>query len=360
MFEGGSLGPSIWAVSDGRAGNASQVRSIVQALGDPRRWMKLAHIAGEAHRDAPMTLSPQKPWTLFPSAVWMNPKGALSDAEQEMLRAPWPTIWIGAGRRTAPYSAAVRKWSKGKTYVVHILDPKMSPRKFDLIVTPVHDRVADKRILATVGSPTFFSQDDQEEAAYQFASLADEQGRSAVVILGGDSKAYTFKSSDAEKLLEQLEGLAATGWRLRITTSRRTPDDVAQQFRRFANEVRADFWAGSDDGPNPYLAWLLFSDAAIVTADSANMLSDAAYHGLPVHIVRLSGGSPKFASFHKSLIDRGCARWFFGELETWSYSPLREADRVADRIIEDVLKRHPQPPMADIESATTTAAPAWL
>ncbi|MEO0753787.1 MAG: mitochondrial fission ELM1 family protein [Pseudomonadota bacterium] len=366
MFEGGQgdhdthpLGPSIWAVSDGRAGNAAQVRSVVQALGEPRRWMRMAHIAGQAHRDTPITLTPGKPWTALPSSLWLNPKGALPDGERAILTPPWPTLWVGAGRRTAPFSAAVRKWSKGATYVVHILDPKMSPGRFDLIVTPVHDGVNKRRVISTVGSPTHFSQDDQEEAASHFAHLADEQGQTAVVILGGDSKAHTFTDEDATRLLDQLAALSSEGWTLRITTSRRTPDAVVQRVRAFADRVGADLWTGTDDGPNPYLAWLLFSDVAIVTSDSANMLSDAAYHALPVHIARLTGGSPKFTSFHQSLIDRGCARWFNGTLARWTYEPLREADRVADRIIADILKRYPQPAMADIPG-DSVVAPSWL
>lgn len=89
------------------------------------------------------------------------------------------------------------------------------------------------------------------------------------------------------------------------------------------------------------------------------MLSDAAWHGLPIHIARLKGKAPKFDRLHQSLIDRGCARWFEGELDTWDYEPLREAGRVADKIIEKLLERHPQPAISPIES-TKTAAPSWL
>lgn len=353
------LGPSIWAVSDGRAGNAAQVRAIVQALGEPRRWMRLAHIDGRAHRSAPLTLTPQRPWTLFPSAWWINPRGALPGPERDKLNAPWPTIWIGAGRRTAPFSAAVKRWSRGRTFVVHILDPKMAPSRFDLIVTPVHDRLKKRGVISTVGSPTHFSQDDQEQAGQDFAHLADEPGRSAIVILGGNSKAYRFTDADADRLCDQLDALAAEGWRLRITTSRRTPETVTARMAALAARTGAALYTGADDGPNPYLAWLLFSDVAIVTADSANMLSDAAYHGLPVHIARLTGGSPKFSNFHQSLIARGCARWFEGRLDCWSYEPLREADRVADHIVEGVLRRHPQPVLPEISTGQATI-PAWL
>jgi len=111
--------------------------------------------------------------------------------------------------------------------------------------------------------------------------------------------------------------------------------------RALAGELGGEFWAAPQDGPNPYLGWLLHSQAAIVTEDSANMLCDAAWHGLPVHMAKLEGRAPKFDRLHQSLIDRGCARWFEGELESWSYEPLREADRVADVIVEKLLERFP-------------------
>ena len=73
------------------------------------------------------------------------------------------------------------------------------------------------------------------------------------------------------------------------------------------------------------------------------MLSDAAWHGLPVHIAKLEGRAEKFDRLHESLIEHGSARWFSGTLETWASEPLREADRVADAIVEKLLERYPQP-----------------
>ena len=137
------------------------------------------------------------------------------------------------------------------------------------------------------------------------------------------------------------------------------PVEIAARFRAFADKVGARFWSGPQDGQNPYLAWLLYSDAAIVTEDSANMLSDAAWHALPIHIARLEGSSPKFDRLHESLISRGCARWFDGTLAHWQYSPLREADRVADAIIEKLIARHPQPALKDVKDQSVVV-PDWL
>jgi len=354
-----SLGPSIWAVSDGRAGNAAQVRAVIAALSETRRWLQIGHIVGQGHRADPITLTPRAPWTWLPGANWPAPRNALPVDQRDILTSPWPTLWIAAGRRSAPYSAAIRDWSGGQTLSVQILDPKVDPDRFDLVVVPEHDALDGANVIRTIGSPTHFSEDMIEEAGQSFADLADEQGKSAVIILGGDSKTHKFSRAAAETLSEQIEALASQGWRLRITCSRRTPVSVVSHIRALSDRIGARFWAGEQDGPNPYLAWLLYSDAAIVTEDSANMLSDAAWHGLPVHIARLSGRAPKFDRLHQSLIDRGCARWFEGEIQLWDYAPLREAGRVADLIIEKLLERHPQPELKSGDQ-TKTAAPDWL
>lgn len=354
-----SLGPSIWAVSDGRAGNAAQVRAIIQALSETRRWMQIAHINGAGHRADPIVLTPRKPWTWLPGINWPMPLNALPREQRVLLKSPWPSVWIAAGRRSAVYTAAVKQWSGNQTLCVQILDPKAPASAFDLVVVPEHDALSGENVIRTIGSASHFSEDAIEEAGQLFADLADIRGQTAIVILGGDSKSHKFTRKAAKLLQSQLEALAGQGWRLRLTSSRRTPVAIVAQMRAMADRIGAEFWGGAEDGPNPYLGWLLYSDVAIVTEDSANMLSDAAWHGLPVHIARLSGRSAKFDRLHQSLIDQGAARWFDGTLSRWDYTPLREAGRVADRIIEMLLERFPQPDMAAIEQGKT-APPDWL
>ncbi|MEM5516700.1 mitochondrial fission ELM1 family protein [Henriciella sp. AS95] len=354
------VGPSVWAVSDGRAGNAAQVRSIIQALGSTGRWMKIAHIQGEGHRERPITLTPRAPWTWLPGARWPMERLALPSEQRDIFEGPFPDVWIAAGRRSAPYTGAIRRLSGGKTLTVQILDPKSDRGDFDLIIVPEHDELDGPNVIRTVGAPSYFSPDDIEDAGQAFADLADENNKSAIVILGGDSKTHTFSDAVATSLATDLKRLSGQGWRLRITTSRRTPVPVIAKMRALAGDIGAKFWAGPDDGPNPYLAWLLYSDVAIVTEDSANMLSDAAFHGLPVHMVALEGSNPKFDRLHESLIKRGCARWFEGTLEQWSYDPLREADRVADEIVRRLVARHPQPAMKNVKDGNGVVVPDWL
>jgi len=353
---GSALGPSIWAVSDGRAGNAAQVLAIANALRDTQRWVRIAHINGQGHRGEPMTLNPRAPLRWLPPAQAVKPLWALPQTERTSLSAPWPTVWIGAGSRIAPYSMEMRKWSEGNCLTTHVLDPRVNTTDFDLMVTPQHDELAGDNVVSTLGSASYFSAEDVETAGMAFADLADERAKSAIVVLGGDSKTHTFDKAAMARLDAQLRGVAGAGWRLRITCSRRTPVPARAYFRQFADEIGARFWEGERDGPNPYIAWLLFSEAAIVTEDSTNMLSDAAYFGLPIHMARLTGRSPKFDRLHQSFIDKGIARWLHGGLESWTYEPLREAEKVADKIVDMLLARFPQPDMP----ASGTVAPDWL
>ena len=353
------LGPSIWSVSDGRAGNAAQTRAVVRALSETRRWMRIGHIAGEGHRKEPLVLQPRPPWVWLPGSAWPWPKLSLPSAQRQALSAPYPTVWIAAGRRSAAFTRSVQKWSGGNTFTVQILDPKADPSLFDLVVAPEHDGLIGDNVVTTLGSPTHFSEEDIEIAGQAFAELADEPGKSVLVVLGGNSKSHVFSSTDADHLAGQLERLSSQGMRLRITSSRRTPLSIVSQMRALADRIGAQFWSNPADGPNPYLGWLLYSDAAIVTEDSANMLSDAAWHGLPIHIARIGGGSAKFDRFHDQLLQHGCARWFEGHIKHWKYEPLREAERVADVIVAALLERYPQPDLAGAELGKSDW-PEWM
>ena len=179
MAEAGSLGPSVWAVSDGRAGNAAQVRAVLQALGDTRRWIQIAHINGESHRSEPLTLTPRLPWTLLPADKWPSPLASLPKNQRDLLTPPWPTIWIAAGRRSAALTRAVRELSGGKTLTVQILDPRIPSENFDLLVTPAHDETNGPNVIQTIGSPSYFAPDLIEDAGQSFADLADERNKSA-------------------------------------------------------------------------------------------------------------------------------------------------------------------------------------
>ena len=345
----GALGPSVWVASDGRAGNEAQVVALSRAMGEMSRWMQIAHVKGEAHRGQPMRLKPSGLQLLLPPDKWPAPFAALPKDQRDAFKPPYPSVFIGAGRRTAPYTRALKKLSGGETFCVQILDPRIDPTAFDLVVAPEHDGLTGENVITTLGSPSYFAPEDIEEVELHFADMAEEGGFRVAVSLGGDSNTHNMTEAACERLETNFRQLAGKGARLRMTCSRRTPTHARVRFRAMAEDIGARFWESPADGLNPYLANLLFSDAAIVTEDSANMMSDAAYFGLPIHLARLEGRSDKFDRLHQSFIDRGAARWLERDPQVWSYEPIREVDRVADRLVAELAARHEAPDIDGFE-----------
>jgi uncharacterized protein len=337
-------GPSIWLVSDGRAGITNQTKALAAALAEPERAAKLMHIRSEAYRDDPVILQPKGWRVLLPPDKWPEPELSLKREQAELLSPPWPDLWIGAGRRSVPFSRLMQEVSEGKTIVVQTQDPRVDLEDFDLVIPPEHDRLQGHNVFPIVGAPVWFARERIEDAHRRFGGLMKAPGQKVLVSLGGDSRTHRMTEADAE-LIEQALRTHSNGRKYWISVSRRTPEHARDRFRKLATELDAVFWEKEErDGPNPYVAFLSLCDVALVTEDSANMLSDPAFFAKPIYILPLTGQSDRFDRLHKSFIARGAARWFDGKLETWTYAPLREAARAADEIVKLLLERHPRNP----------------
>jgi hypothetical protein len=329
-------------VADGRAGILNQVKALGAALEEPERAAKLSHIRSGAHRAAPLILQPHGFQVNFKPNLWPAPFAALEEDQRELLAPPWPDLWIAAGRRSIPYSRRMRAITRGKTMVVQTQDPKVPLGPFDLVIPPEHDGLTGKKVFPILGAPTWFAADKILEAQNRFHRLKAEEGQKVLISLGGDSRTHTFAEDNAAAIEAAITELAP-GRRFWITASRRTPQHIRMRFRALAHKLGGMFWENEQrDGPNPYLAFLSMCDVALVTEDSANMISDPAFFAKPTYMLKLTGESKRFDRMHQGFIDRGVARWFDGKLESWSYPPLREAARAADEIVRLMLERHPR------------------
>lgn len=320
----------VWCVSDGRAGIERQTLAVADALDEV--------LAGQrAVEREVIRLTPGPPQLWLPPGLWPMPLAALPAHERARLAHPWPDVWIANGRRSVPYSLRVRGWSGGATRVVQLQDPTVNLRRFDLVVPPRHDGLSGPNVVSTFGAPVWYSAESIAAAQAVHPDLAtDKAGGSPclAVIIGGPSKRHRLGPQRLEAIAGQLGAAASAGAQLWITTSRRTPDWAVERLRALAAQLGARFFASeATDGPNPYLAWLASADAALVTEDSTNMITDAAFFGLPVHLIRLEGGDAKFDGFHRALMEAGRATF-----EPWSpgalarLAPLRDALAVAQRI----------------------------
>jgi mitochondrial fission protein ELM1 len=150
------------------------------------------------------------------------------------------------------------------------------------------------------------------------------------VLVGGPSRSARFGAKALDRLCEALSRLAVEGIGLIVVPSRRTPPEAVERLADLLSGLGGWIWGGRGD--NPYPAALGLAEAALVTADSVNMASEAASVGLPVHVLHLDRIDDKLTRFHAELVAHGAARPFAGELERWAYEPLRETERVAEAV----------------------------
>ena len=89
----------------------------------------------------------RRPWSWLPAH--RQPWGFLRHGLEKGLPRPWPDLLIGCGRRSAAVSAAVRRATGGRTFAVHIQNPRAPLRCFDLVVPLQHDGLVGPNVVAT-------------------------------------------------------------------------------------------------------------------------------------------------------------------------------------------------------------------
>jgi mitochondrial fission protein ELM1 len=312
-----------WVVTDGKVGMENQCVAVARRLGlDP--------IIKRVKMRAPW--KQLSPWGLRLGNRWsLSPEG-------DQLDGPLPDILIATGRHSVTSSLAIRDMTNGKCLRVQIQNPGVDPRNFDLVVVPRHDRLSGPNVLVTRGAPHGVTPEGLAVAREKFASrLAHLPQPRIAVLLGGNNGVYKLTPLAAQNLAECLSTLArGNHGSVMVTASRRTGTAIEALFKARLANVAGEFWDGTGD--NPYLGYLAYADHIVVTADSVNMVCEAASTGKPVHVVPLDGGSDKFRRFHDGLVEDGITRPFHGTLDSWSYPTFDDTEMVAERI-RDLLTR---------------------
>ena len=313
-------GEKTWIITDGSVGMEAQGIAVAEAVGLPFS-LKRVRVTGA------MRLVPAALQLLVPPARLLR-----FVAANEQLEAPWPRLVISIGRRSVPIAIAIKRLSSPKAFALHIQNPKVPPRLFDLIAAPVHDGFEAPNVIPTFGAVHSVTGARLHEAAKRFAPRVAEFPKPRVaVLLGGESQAFSFPPNSAAALGAKLARAAKeSGGALLVTPSRRTRADSVAALSAAIKDVPHLVWDGTGD--NPYFAFLALADAIVVTEDSVNMVTEAAGTGKPVYVQSLPGRSTRLARFHRLMQERGATRPFEGRLESWSYAPINDTEIVASAI----------------------------
>ena len=355
----------VWVISDGTPGMLSQCLALLRAMG----------LDGEDIRAVPTPLLRAFP-TLARIPGWQLTLGRAPDW---LKMNQWPDLCITCGRRMAGISIGVRRRSGGKTKTIHIQDPKVDARYFDLLITPRHDDIAAQNalkggqlhssengaVLATTGALNRLSAEEINEAASAVAAAwpelaaasegaAEQAGgqkadkhKLAAVMVGGHNRRYKAGEREFTQLADQLAAFAAlTGAKLALVPSRRTPKKglrVLSEGLRARIGAADGLWVWDGDlssgagAINPYPGVLGLADFIVVTSDSVNMTSEAAITGKPVLTAEMVPETGRIARFHAMMrssghtADLGKVLDAPGQLDE-PFTPLDERAAIAEAV----------------------------
>jgi uncharacterized protein len=307
-----------WIVTDGSVGMEAQGIAVAEAVGLP---FSLKRVRAKG----PMRLLPAPLQLLVPARAMLA-----ATASNDPLEPPWPRLIISIGRRSVPMALAIKRLSGA--YALHIQNPKVPARLFDLVAAPAHDNFEGPNVVTTFGAVHGVTPDRLADAGAKFAPRIEDLPHPRVaVLLGGESQAFSFPPETSMGLGVKLASLAReTGGSLLITPSRRTKPETIAALAKAIEGTPHFLWDGNGD--NPYFAFLSLADAIVVTEDSVNMVTEAAGTGKPVYIQVLPGRSTRLARFHQLMRERGATRPFEGHLESWRYAPINDTEVVASHI----------------------------
>jgi mitochondrial fission protein ELM1 len=299
------------------AGMISQVQGLAQAVGLP------SELGGVTLRF---------PWILcWPGFIPASRFVFRSRTKLDLNRPP--RVVITCGRQAVMASLYLKKHLGERVFTVHIQDPRISTRRFDLVIAPEHDGLTGPNVFCTRGAVHHIRPANlQAAAAAPPESLACLKQPFATVLLGGPNNCYSFTPADLGPLIAQLkQSVHKTDLKLAILPSRRTPDEVLEQFRR---AFGGEHFVWDRQGGNPYLAALGLCTHVVATGDSVSMISEAAATEKPVFVFHLPERrrSRRFARFHAAFEEAGIARRFAGRFENWTYSSPNATDQIAELI----------------------------
>ena len=293
--------------------------------------LALAHALGVDARV--LRIDVAAPWHWLAPRLLAGARTAMREHDGAPISPPWPRLAIGCGRQAALLTRALRHWSDRTCFTVQILDPRIDSAHYDVVVAPRHDHVAGSNVIETIGS--LHPVDDAWLAAgrSRFDTFAALPSPRTAVLVGATNAAQTLDAAYFDALLERLAtAFARDGGSFLVSTSRRTPDAVAQRLRTDFARWPGVFWSGERDGENPYAGLLAWADRIVVTPDSTNLLSEACATGKPVATFTTQALHGKLAELHTELLAKHHLLVLDDFAAGATLRPLRETAAVAATI----------------------------
>ena len=301
-------------LTEGMHGMISQVEGMAKALK-----------AEYSHKIVKLNF----PWNLIPpkytpvSQIVLKNKIYLNENNK-------PDLIISCGRKSVIPSIILKK-KNPKIFTIHIQNPKVNSKNFDIIIAPEHDGLNGINILKSKGAIHYITESEINNSQ---PYLKDKFKSEKIVslILGGPNKYYKFNEKQLTKIFYDVRSnFINNGYKIIVIPSMRTPKKIIDLA---VKEFKQDGYVLNSVDKQGYLSALALATNIIVTCDSTSMISEAAISGKPIFVAHMKPKKDnyRFKKFYKLFKQMGIIRDLGNKVEIWKYNKLNEAERIAKEI----------------------------
>ena len=241
-----------------------------------------------------------------------------------------PNLIISCGRKSVVPSIIFKKKNK-KIFTIHIQDPKVKLKNFDIVIAPEHDNLTGDNVLSTKGAIHYITESEILSAKSYLINKIE--GKKIVsLILGGPNKYYTFSNEELLKIFNQIKfNFISHGYKAIIIPSMRTPKRIIDLAIK---EFDKDSYVVNSVDKQAYLSSLALATNIVVTCDSTSMISEAATSGKPIFVAHMKAkrNNYRFKRFFQLFNEMGITRNLGEKIENWTYNKLNETERIANII----------------------------
>ncbi len=199
--------------------------------------------------------------------------------------APNYDIIISCGRKSVIPSIYLKKNSQKKIINIHIQDPKVNLKHFDIIVTPEHDGVTGDNVISSKGAIHYLTEQEISSSKEYLTSRLDTKKNYLGFIIGGPNKYYSYSNQIIKRILLKVKKISELN-KLQVIAipSMRTPKNIITMASEILDENHIVI---NEVDKRAYLSTLAISKYLVVTCDSTSMISEAAITGKPVYVEEL-------------------------------------------------------------------------
>jgi len=275
------------------------------------------------------------PWNLIPPKFTPISEIILKDkiylTENEM-----PDLIISCGRKSVIPSIILKKKNK-KIFSIHIQDPKVNLKNFNVIIAPDHDNLIGDNVFVSKGAIHYITESEINKAKpYLMDKVKSE--KIVALILGGPNKYYNFDQYQLIKIFNMIKSnFVSKGYRVIVIPSMRTPKASVELAKK---EMSACGHIVNSVDKQAYLSAYALANYVVLTCDSTSMISEAATSGKPIFIAHMKAkrNNYRFERFFDLFKKMEITRELGEKIEPWTYNKHNEAERIGNLIKSKIRK----------------------